>query len=105
MSDRQPHCLVETDWLAEHLTAPDIVVVDASLHLPITGRNPRVEYLAEHIPGALFFDIDDIADETNPLPHMLPGTVKFASRMKQMGIGDGVRVIAYDSLGLYSAGR
>ncbi|HEX5999815.1 MAG TPA: 3-mercaptopyruvate sulfurtransferase [Hyphomicrobiaceae bacterium] len=105
MPDRQPQWLVETGWLAEHLNAPDIVVVDASLHLPVTGRNARAEYLGEHIPGALFFDIDDIADETNPLPHMLPSTVKFASRMKQMGIGDGMRVIAYDSLGLYSAAR
>ena len=97
--------VVETGWLAERLDAPDIVVVDASLHLPITGRNPKAEYLAEHIPGALFFDIDDIADETNPLPHMLPTPVKFASRVKRLGIGDGVRVIAYDSVGLYSAAR
>jgi thiosulfate/3-mercaptopyruvate sulfurtransferase len=97
--------IVETDWLAERLDAPDIVVVDASLHLPTTGRNAKAEYLAEHIPGALFFDIDDIADDENPLPHMLPSTIKFASRVKRMGIGDGVRVIAYDSVGLYSAAR
>jgi thiosulfate/3-mercaptopyruvate sulfurtransferase len=75
------------------------------MHLPTTGRNAHAEYLAEHIPGALFFDIDDIADEASPLPHMLPSTIKFASRVKKMGIGDGVRVIAYDSLGLYSAAR
>jgi thiosulfate/3-mercaptopyruvate sulfurtransferase len=97
--------IVETDWLAERLGAPDIVVVDASMHLPNTGRNAKAEFLAEHIPGALFFDIDDIADEASPLPHMLPSTVKFASRVKRMGIGDGVRVIAYDSVGLYSAAR
>jgi thiosulfate/3-mercaptopyruvate sulfurtransferase len=97
--------VVETGWLADHLDAPDIVVVDASLHLPNTGRDAKAEYLAEHIPGALFFDIEDIADQDNPLPHMLPSTVKFASRMKSMGIGDGVRVIAYDSVGLYSAAR
>jgi thiosulfate/3-mercaptopyruvate sulfurtransferase len=97
--------IVETAWLAERIDAPDIVVVDASLHLPNTGRNARDEYLAEHIPGALFFDIEDIADEDNPLPHMLPSTIKFASRVKRMGIGDGVRVIAYDSVGLYSAAR
>src|SRR5262245_16145920 len=97
--------IVETDWLAERLDAPDIVVVDATMHLPNTGRNAKAEYLAEHIPGALFFDIDDIADEESPLPHMLPSTIKFASRMKRMGIGDGARVIAYDSLGLYSAAR
>jgi thiosulfate/3-mercaptopyruvate sulfurtransferase len=97
--------IVETDWLAQRLDAPDIVVVDASLHLPNTGRNARDEYLAEHIPGALFFDIEDIADEESPLPHMLPSTIKFASRVKRMGIGDGLRVIAYDSVGLYSAAR
>ena len=97
--------IVETDWLAQRLDAPDIVVVDASLHLPNTGRNAKAEYLAEHIPGALFFDIEDIADEESPLPHMLPSTIKFASRVKRMGIGDGVRVIAYDSVGLYSAAR
>jgi thiosulfate/3-mercaptopyruvate sulfurtransferase len=105
MAELSSRWIVETDWLADHLDAPDIVVVDASLHLPTTGRNARAEYLAEHIPGALFFDIDDIADEQSPLPHMLPSTVKFASRVKQMGIGDGVRVIAYDSVGLYSAAR
>jgi thiosulfate/3-mercaptopyruvate sulfurtransferase len=97
--------LVETAWLAEHLSAPDLVVLDASLHLPTTGRNPKAEYLAQHIPGALFFDIDDVSDEKNPLPHMLPSTTKFASRMKKMGIGDGMRVVVYDSEGLYSAGR
>lgn len=105
MPELSTQWIVETDWLAERLDAPDIVVVDASLHLPNTGRNAKAEYLAEHIPGALFFDIDDIADEENPLPHMLPDTVKFASRVKRMGIGDGVRVIAYDSVGLYSAAR
>jgi thiosulfate/3-mercaptopyruvate sulfurtransferase len=105
MPELQSRWIVETDWLAARLDAPDIVVVDASLHLPNTGRSAKSEYLAEHIPGALFFDIDDIADEESALPHMLPSTVKFASRMKRMGIGDGVRVVAYDSLGLYSAAR
>jgi thiosulfate/3-mercaptopyruvate sulfurtransferase len=97
--------LVETGWLAEHLNAPDLVVLDASLHLPNTGRNPRAEYLQGHIPGALFFDIEDISDEKNPLPHMLPSPTKFASRMKKMGVGDGMRVVVYDTEGLYSAGR
>ena len=97
--------IVETDWLAEHLTAPDLVVVDGSKHLPTTGRDAKGEYAAEHIPGALYFDIDDIADEDNPLPHMLPSTVKFASKVKKLGIGDGTRVVVYDTPGLYSAGR
>jgi thiosulfate/3-mercaptopyruvate sulfurtransferase len=97
--------LVETGWLAERLGAPGLVVLDGSMHLPTTGRNARAEYLEAHIPGALFFDIDDIADETSPLPHMLPPAAKFASRMKKMGIGDGMDIVAYDSEGLYSAAR
>ena len=105
MPEPQSKWLVETEWLAERLDAPDIVVLDASLHLPTTGRDAKAEYLAEHIPGALFFDIDDIADETSPLPHMLPSTVKFASRVKKMGVGDGARVVVYDAEGLYSAAR
>jgi thiosulfate/3-mercaptopyruvate sulfurtransferase len=105
MAELSSPWIVETGWLAERLHAPDIVVIDATMHLPTTGRDAKSEYLAEHIPGALFFDIDDIADEESRLPHMLPSPVKFASRVKRMGIGDGARVIAYDSLGLYSAAR
>jgi thiosulfate/3-mercaptopyruvate sulfurtransferase len=99
------HWLVETDWLASHLTAPDVVVLDGSMHLPTSGRNARTEYTAAHIPGALYFDIDQIADKSNPLPHTLPSTVQFASQMKKMGIGDGSRIVVYDSEGLYSAAR
>jgi thiosulfate/3-mercaptopyruvate sulfurtransferase len=105
MVEHASRWLVETDWLAERLDAPGLVILDGSMHLPTTGRNARAEYLKEHIPSALFFDIDDIADETSPLPHMLPPAAKFASRMKKMGIGDGMDIIAYDSEGLYSAAR
>ena len=97
--------IVETDWLAEHLDAPDLIVFDGSWHLPTAKRDPKAEYLAEHIPGALFFDIDDLSDEKSSLPHMLPSTVKFASRMKKMGVGDGMRIVVYDTLGLFSAAR
>lgn len=97
--------IVETDWLGQHLGAPDLVVLDASWHLPTAKRDGRAEYLAEHIPGALFFDIEDLSDETSSLPHMLPPPAKFASRMKRMGIGDGMRVIVYDSVGVHSAAR
>ena len=97
--------IVETAWLAEHIDAPDLVVLDGSWHLPTAKRDPKAEYKAEHIPGALFFDIDDISDEKSSLPHMLPSTVKFASRMKKMGIGDGMRVVVYDSVGVFSAAR
>jgi thiosulfate/3-mercaptopyruvate sulfurtransferase len=97
--------IVETDWLAERLDAPDLVVLDGSLHLPTAKRDPKAEYDAAHIPGALFFDIDDIADDDNPLPHMLPSPVKFASKVKKLGIGDGMHVVAYDTEGFYSAAR
>jgi thiosulfate/3-mercaptopyruvate sulfurtransferase len=97
--------LVETDWLASHLEAPDLVILDGSMHLPTTKRDARAEFLEAHIPGALFFDIEDIADETSSLPHMLPSPTKFASRMKTMGVGDGMHIVVYDSEGLYSAAR
>jgi thiosulfate/3-mercaptopyruvate sulfurtransferase len=97
--------IVETDWLADHLHAPDLVILDGSWHLPTANRDAKAEYLAEHIPGALFFDIDDIRDDTSPLPHMLPSTVKFASRMKKMGVGDGMRIVVYDTIGVFSAAR
>lgn len=105
MSPVRGSYVVETDWLAAHLDAPDLVILDGSWHLPTAGRDPRAEYAQEHIPGALFFDIDEISDETSPLPHMLPSTVIFASRMKRMGIGDGMRVVVYDSVGMFSAAR
>jgi thiosulfate/3-mercaptopyruvate sulfurtransferase len=97
--------IVETDWLAEHLDSPDLILLDGSMHLPTSGRNARKEYASEHIPGAYFFDIDEVADKSSPLPHMLPSTVQFASQVKAMGIGDGSRIIVYDSEGLYSAAR
>ena len=105
MPRNAPTWIVETDWLAEHLAAPDLVVFDASWHLPTAKRDGRKEYLAGHIPGALFFDIDDLSDDRSPLPHMLPSTVKFASRMKKMGVGDGMRIVVYDTQGLFSAAR
>ena len=97
--------IVDTEWLAKHLTTPGLVILDGSMHLPTAKRDAKKEYLAEHIPGALFFDIDEISDDKNPLPHMLPSTVKFASRVKAMGIGDGMKIVCYDSEGLYSAAR
>lgn len=97
--------IVDTEWLSQRLNTPGLLVLDGSWHLPTSGRNPKAEYLAEHIPGALFFDIDDLSDETSSLPHMLPSSTKFSSRMKKMGIGDGMRIIVYDTLGLFSAAR
>lgn len=97
--------LVSTDWLAAHLGAPDVRIVDASWYLPQAGRDAKAEYLAAHIPGAVFFDIDELSDETNPLPHMLAPGPKFASRMRKIGLGDGNLIVAYDGAGIYSAPR
>jgi len=96
MSYVNPDALVSTEWLAEHLKAPDLRVVDASWYLPTMSRNGKMEYQDSHIPGAVFFDIDDIADTDIPLPHMLPSPEKFASRMRRLGIGDGNRIVVYD---------
>lgn len=97
--------IVSTDWLANHLGSPDIAVLDSSWHLPSSGRDAKKEFLEGHIPGAQFFDIDEISDTESSLPHMLPSPEKFSSRMRKMGIGDGKRVIVYDAVGLFSAAR
>ncbi|MGZ8417401.1 MAG: 3-mercaptopyruvate sulfurtransferase, partial [Methyloceanibacter sp.] len=97
--------LTETDELARELDAPDLVIIDASWHMPAENRNAHEEYRAEHIPGAIFFDIDEIADTKSGLPHMLPPPEKFSSRMRSMGVGDGSRIVVYDSSGLFSAAR
>jgi thiosulfate/3-mercaptopyruvate sulfurtransferase len=96
---------VSTDWLASRLGDPNVVVVDGSWHLATTGRSARREYDAAHIPGALFFDIDAIADADNPLPHMLPTAEKFATAVGRLGIDERQRIVVYDTLGLYSAPR
>ena len=97
--------LVSTRWLAEHLQAPDLHVVDGSWYLPGEGRDARAEYAARHIPGAVFFDIDDVCDEASPLPHMLPSPEKFSSRVRRLGLGDGVRIVAYDGGTMMAAAR
>jgi len=100
-----PKTLVSTDWLAAHLRDPDLRVLDASWYLPDAGRNARAEYEAGHIPGARFFDIDEISDLRSNLPHMAPLPEKFISRMRAMGVGDGHQVVVYDGAGLFSAAR
>jgi len=97
--------LIKTDELARDLGAPDLVIIDATWYMPNEGKDAHAEYLNEHIPGALFFDIDEIADTKSILPRMLPPPEKFSSRMRAMGIGDGSRIVVYDSRGLYSAAR
>jgi len=97
--------LVTTGWLAANLGEPGLVVLDGSFYLPAMKRDAAAEYLAGHIPGAIRFDIDEIADTKSTLPHMLPPPEKFSSRMRGMGVGDGSRIVVYDSRGLYSAAR
>jgi thiosulfate/3-mercaptopyruvate sulfurtransferase len=100
-----PRTLVSTEWLARHLRDPDLRVLDASWYLPDAGRDARAEYDAAHIPGARFFDIDEIADHRSSLPHMAPPPEKFVSRMRALGVGDGHQVVVYDGAGLFSAAR
>jgi len=96
---------VSTDWLAAHLDDPRIVVVDASWFLPAANRKPHDEYLAGHIPGAVYFDIDAIADKATGLPHMLLPPDEFARQVGALGIGDGMTIVIYDEAGLFSAPR
>ncbi len=100
-----PGTLVSTDWLAAHLKDPDMRVLDGSYYLPDSGRDARAEYSAAHIPGARYFDIDDIADHRSDLPHTVPPVEKFMSRLRAMGVGDGHQVVVYDGAGLMSAAR
>ena len=100
-----PRTLVSTEWLAAHLSDPDLRVLDGSWYLPEAGRDARAEYEAAHVPGARFFDIDDIADTRSDLPHMAPPPEKFMSRLRAMGVGDGHQVVVYDGAGLFSAAR
>ena len=97
--------LVSTEWLHERLGAPDIKIIDATWYLPGDERDPKAEYALAHIPGAVFFDIDEIADLSSSLPHMLPPPEKFASRVKKMGLGDGSTIVVYDASGIFSAPR
>jgi thiosulfate/3-mercaptopyruvate sulfurtransferase len=98
-------CLVTTEWLAERLTRPEVRIVDSSFYLPAMKRDARAEYNDGHIPGAVFFDIDAIADHSTDLPHMLPGPDHFAREMGAMGISDKDTIVVYDGAGLFSAPR
>jgi thiosulfate/3-mercaptopyruvate sulfurtransferase len=107
MTDSSPasRWLVTTDWLATRLANPEVVVVDGSFYLPALKRDAAAEYLAGHIPGAVRFDIDAIADHSNPLPHMLPSTDEFARAVGALGIADTDTIVVYDGIGLGGAPR
>lgn len=96
---------VSTEWLASHLDDPTVIPVDASWYLPAANRKPLDEYLAGHIPGAVFFDIDGVADKSTDLPHMLLPPEEFGRAVGALGIGDGMTIVIYDEAGLFSAPR
>jgi thiosulfate/3-mercaptopyruvate sulfurtransferase len=97
--------LISSDWLAQHLGEPDLVVVDSSWHMAATGRNGREEYLAGHVPGARFLDIDALSDMSSAAPHMLPEGNLFAAAMEGLGIGREDRIVVYDNSPLRTAAR
>ena len=101
----RPEALVSTEWLAAHLSDPHVRVLDSSYKQPGITPTARADYDAGHIPGAVFFDIDDVAMPGTSLPHMIPSAERFAAKMEERGIGNDDRVIVYDSVGLSSAGR
>jgi thiosulfate/3-mercaptopyruvate sulfurtransferase len=105
MSADDPRTLVSTAWLETHLKDPDLRILDASWYLPDMARDAKAEYNEAHIPGARFFDIEEISDKRSGLPHMAPTPEMFISRMRAMGVGDGHQVVIYDGAGLFSAAR
>lgn len=105
MATDDPKTLVSTDWLAAHMKDPDLRILDGTMFMAAEGRDGRAEYEAGHIPGARFFDIDEISDARSDLPHMAPPVEKFMSKLRAMGVGDGHQVVVYDAKGLFSAAR
>jgi thiosulfate/3-mercaptopyruvate sulfurtransferase len=100
-----PEAIVSTEWLAAHLADPHVRVLDSSFKQPGVTPTARADYDAGHIPGAVFFDIDDVAEPGTSLPHMIPSAERFAAKMAERGVGNEDRVIVYDANGLSSAGR
>jgi len=99
------HTLVSVNWLKDHLYDANIILLDASYHLPTAKRDPDTEFVQQHIPGAVRFDIEEISDQGSDLPHMLPNTEDFDLAMQNVGMGSGMQVVIYDSIGFFSAAR
>jgi thiosulfate/3-mercaptopyruvate sulfurtransferase len=97
--------VVSTEWLGTHLGDADLRIVDGSWHMPQAKRDPAREFADAHLPGAVFFDVDRVADTSSGLPHMLPSADGFAQAVGALGIGDGDRVVVYDTRGVVSAAR
>jgi thiosulfate/3-mercaptopyruvate sulfurtransferase len=106
-NDSQPvsRWLVSTDWLAQRLGTPNLIVLDTSYYIPTVKRDAKAEFLAGHIPGAVHFDIEEVCDHSNPLPHMMPGPEPFAAAVGALGVDNNSTVVCYDALGLYSSAR
>lgn len=105
MSAQQQSPIVSTAWLAGRLAGAGVVAIDASWYLPAQNRDGQAEYLAGHIPGAIFFDIDAISDHAKALPHMLPTAGDFAAAMGALGVSETMTAVVYDGAGLFSAAR
>lgn len=105
MDNARSKILVDTQWLADRLGTPGLAVVDGSFYLAAMRRDPQEEYLEGHIPGAVRFDVDDISDHSNPLPHMLPSAEAFAAAVGALGISNTDTIVVYDGFGLFSAPR
>lgn len=97
--------IVSTQWLADRLREPDLRIVDAPFYMPGDARTPKGEFEKEHIPGAVLFDLEEISDHGNPLPHMLAPPEAFAEAVGRLGVSDADRIVVYDHAGLLSAGR
>ena len=97
--------LVSTDWLAAHSGDPKIKIIDASFKMPGILPLPKDDYLASHLPGAVFFDVDAVSDHSNPLPHMFPNAEQFGRDVGGLGISNDDTVVLYDSGGWVAAPR
>ena len=100
-----PEALVSTEWLHLHLDAPDVRVVDATWFLPGSERNARAEHEAAHIPGAVFFDLDEVCEPKGLHPHMVPSATRFSARVRKLGLGDGNRIVIYDDNRFFASAR
>lgn len=100
-----PQALVTTGWLREHLGSPDVRVIDATWFLPNAGRDARADYDAAHIPGAVFFDLDEVCEPKDLHPHMVPSPLRFGQRVRKLGLGDGVRIVVYDDNRFFASAR
>jgi thiosulfate/3-mercaptopyruvate sulfurtransferase len=98
MTSALPEALVSTEWLAAHLSEPNLRILDCTWHHPSTNLDGRTQYRGRHLPGSVHFDIDHVADKSTDLPHMLPGQADFSMKVGLLGVGDGDRIVLYDRL-------